>query len=105
MQAQQKEALIDEALDAIDNELNAWRRIPSPHNRPGMPPVTRIMRFLTLADPIGPAEVIPESTVSFYDLPDNEVNAFIRYVAIKKAIEMVVDRVETKDPTQDQAVA
>jgi hypothetical protein len=84
----QMERLTNVALDAMETEVAAWRRIGT-----WMPQMTRLVRYPSLSiTNIGPAEIPQEEDVSIQqiDLPDNQVNDFLRRAAVQAAVKAVL---------------
>ena len=78
---------IDELADLANeiwlDEIECWERIGT-----GMPKTTRLVR----SDPIVDFKGTGPATYSIVDIPDDQVNAFLRRTAMKKAIEAVLQR-------------
>jgi hypothetical protein len=83
----QMERLTNVALDAMETEVAAWRRIGT-----WMPQTTRLVRYpsLNIAN-IGPAEIPQEEeTIQQIDIPDHHVNDFLRRAAVQAAVKAVL---------------
>ncbi|MGJ4945104.1 hypothetical protein ACQR1W_31400 [Bradyrhizobium sp. HKCCYLS1011] len=81
--------LISKAQLAFDDELKLWTR----HGtwRPGMTMLRRD-ELRNIMAPIGPADVLPEATVTeHYDIPDDQVHSYLFFRAMEKALEAVQD--------------
>jgi hypothetical protein len=76
--------LVDLALNALEDEVPCWRKLPW---RPGY---IRLMRFPRI-DEIGPAEIPPEDeTVIYHDVPANIADDMIVRFAMEKVVEAVI---------------
>ena len=78
---------IDELADLANEiwlgEIECWERIGT-----SMPKTTRLVRSDPIVDFNGPGP----ATYGIADIPDDQVNAFLRRTAMKKAIEAVLQR-------------
>jgi hypothetical protein len=83
----QMERLTNVALDAMEAEVAAWRRIGT-----WSPRTVRLVRYPRMSlDDIGPAEI--PAVVDNYqhiELPDEHVNGFIRRAAVQAAVKAVL---------------
>ena len=81
----QMERLTNVALDAMEDEVAAWRRIGT-----WMPQMTRLVRYPRIPD-IGPAEIPQvEETAQHIELPDHQVNDFLRRAAVQAAVKALL---------------
>jgi hypothetical protein len=83
----QMERLTNVALDAMEAEVAAWSRLGT-----WTPRTVRLIRHprLSLAT-IGPADVpTVEDSVQHIELPDEQVNDFLRRVAVQAAVKAVL---------------
>jgi hypothetical protein len=80
--------LTDLALNALEDEVACWRRIPT------YPGVTRLMRFPPLLE-IGPAEIPSddEQTVIYHDVPAKDADDLLLRMAMEKVVEAVIGAV------------
>jgi hypothetical protein len=80
--------LTDLALNALEDEVGCWRRIPM------YPGVTRLMRFPPMGE-IGPAEIPPDDgqTVIFHDVPTKNADDMLLRIAMEKVVEAVLGAV------------
>ena len=81
--------LTDLALDALEEEVGCWRRIPM------YPGITRLMRFPPLGE-IGPAEIPPdvhEQSVIYHDVPAKSADDLLLRFAMEKVVEAVLGAV------------
>jgi hypothetical protein len=85
--------LVDLALDALDDEVKRWRKMPWAPGR------MRLMRFSLITDPIGPAEVPPpeEQTVTYHDIPTAMADDMILPLAMEKVVETVIGAVSVSE--------
>lgn len=84
----QMERLTNVALDAMETEVAAWRRIGT-----WAPQMTRLVRYPSLSiTNIGPAEIPQEEemTIQQIELPDDQVNDFLRRAAVQAAVKAVL---------------
>jgi hypothetical protein len=80
--------LTDLALNALEDEVGCWRRIPM------YPGVTRLMRVPPMGD-IGPAEIPPDDTqaVIYHDVPAKNADDLLLRMAMEKVVEAVLGAV------------
>lgn len=85
--------LVDIALDALDDEVKRWRRVP------WAPGYIRLMRYPSIFD-IGPAEVPPagEDTVVYHDVPAHIADDMIVRFAMEKVVESVIGAISVAPP-------
>ena len=81
--------LTDLALNALEDEVACWRRIPM------YPGVIRLMRFPSLMEtPIGPAEIPDDTeTVCYHDVPAKDADDILLRMAMEKVVEAVLGAV------------
>jgi hypothetical protein len=80
--------LTDLAIDAMEEEVACWRRIPM------YPGVTRLIRFPAMLD-VGPAEIPPDGgdTVAYHDVPTKLADDMLVRFAMEKVVEAVLGAV------------
>ena len=84
--------LTDLALNALEDEVACWRRIPM------YPGVTRLMRFPRMDDidlsPAGAAiPPIEEQTVVYHDVPAKTADDILLRMAMEKVVEAILGAV------------
>lgn len=85
--------LVNAALDALDDEVKRWRKVP------WAPGYTRLTRYPLLSDfdlSAEGANVIPsdEETISFHDVPTGIADDILLRFAMEKVIEKIVEVVQ-----------
>jgi hypothetical protein len=86
------DALVDLALNTLDDEVKRWRRVPW---RPGW---IRLMRYSESLD-AGPGDVVSEdATITVHDVPERMADDMIVRFAMEKVLEVAIGAISVAPP-------
>jgi hypothetical protein len=84
--------LVNIALDALDDEVKRWRRVP------WAPGYIRLMRYPDMDLSVGGAEVAKDDVITCHDVPVNTADDLIVRFAMEKALEAAIGAISVAPP-------